>query len=249
MERLKNPSFNPTDYPLVRFDDASWTWFQTACADLELECDDDKRDRLERIYSHLIGVNTWMNLTRLTSAADFLKFHVLDSLTILNLVDELTEDEDGENPDPIVFDLGSGGGYPGLPLMTWRPDLHFVLCDSRQKKVDFLKEAVKLTGCKKAEANAFRGREVKHFRPDLAGHCDIVTARAVGKAADLLADATELLVRGGAFIIMKGQNFERDEADDFAKACKAYRFEMLEIMPVALDESDPDRNIVLAVKK
>lgn len=238
-------SLKPESYPLIGFPEEDWTWFETACGDLEVPCDDAKRKVIERLYSHLLGVNAWMNLTRLTAPRDYLKFHLLDSLTILNVVNELTQGES----ESIVLDLGSGGGYPGLPLAVWRPDLHIVLNDSRPRKVEFLKEAIKLTGNDNAEAAAFRGREVRHFRHDLAASCDIVTARAVGKAADLLVDASELLVKGGAFIIMKGRNFERDEGEDFEKACRHCRFETLEIMPVALDEDDPDRFVILAVKK
>ena len=104
--------------PRLTFPEDAWEWFKTACADIELPLDDTKRPILEALYSHLVHVNETLNLTRITSPLDYLKFHVFDSLTVENLVAAYTK------PDDIVVDLGSGGGYPGLPLMTWLPDRH-----------------------------------------------------------------------------------------------------------------------------
>ena len=121
--------FSPEKYPLLTFGEEAWQWFAAACADMEIPLDDGKKAALERIYSHLLGVNEWLNLTRHVSQLDFLKYHVFDSLTILNLVSVYTESGD------IVLDLGSGGGYPGLPLALWLPDRRWRLVDSRAKNM------------------------------------------------------------------------------------------------------------------
>ena len=233
-------AFRPDHYPLLSFPEPAWQWFRQACQDLEIDSIDDKRPLLERFYSHLLGVNTWLNLTRLTSAEQYLKFHVVDALTVLNLVQELSA------PGDIVLDLGSGGGYPGLPLLTWLPDRHFVLLDSRRNKATFLQQTLTLLpDTQKAEADCFRGREVGAYRPDLYQNCSIVTARAVGKAAELLLDATELLRNGGYLILLKGPNFITDESDEFDRACQKLNFALQDIHPIALDENDPDRYVVV----
>ena len=118
--------------PRLSFPDDAWEWFANACRDIELPLDDAKRPVLEALYSHLLFVNESLNLTRIVTPLDYLKFHVFDSLTIENLVAAYTK------PDDIVVDLGSGGGYPGLPLMTWLPDRRWALVDSRPHKVEFL---------------------------------------------------------------------------------------------------------------
>ena len=236
-------AFLPERYPLLSFPTQDWEWFTAACKDLEITVSDAQRQTLERLYSHLLGVNTWLNLTRLTSPSDYLKFHIFDSLTVLNLVQELT------SPGEIVLDLGSGGGYPGLPLAIWLPDRHFVLLDSRRKKVEFLQQTQTLLPSAKTEAVCFRGREVAHQRPDLYQNCSLLTARAVGPASEILIDAAELLKNHGHLILLKGPNFLKDEGPDFELACRTIGFELLEILPIALDAQDPDRYVVLAQRK
>jgi len=236
-------AFLPERYPRLHFSEEAWQWFLHATQDIEIAVEDEKKDTLEQLYSHLVGVNQWLNLTRLTTDIDYLKFHVFDSLTVLSLIEEMTTEED------IILDLGSGGGYPGLPLMLWLPDRHFVLVDSRRKKVDFLQETLKLTPCTHAQAYAFRGREVAATHPELQHQCSIVTARAVGRGADSLADASELLALGGVFILLKGPNYLSEESAEFEKACKKFGFDLIEQLPIALDNDDPNRYIILAVRK
>lgn len=242
-EHILNPDdLKPDKYPRLVFPNDAWTWFTSACKDLDLTVADDKRDRLEALYSHLAGVNTWLNLTRLVSPLDYLKFHVFDSLTVCNLVETYTK------PGEIVLDLGSGGGYPGLPLMTWLPDRHWVLVDSRARKAAFLQEAVKLTPCATAQAHAFRGREVATHCPELHQQCQMVTARAVGPAAELLPDAAELLAINGILLLLKGPAYPEKERDEFLHAIPAFGFTLMEEHPIVLDENDPDRWVILALR-
>ena len=72
--------------PRLSFPDDAWEWFANACHDIELPLDDAKRPVLEALYSHLLFVNESLNLTRIVTPLDYLKFHVFDSLTIENLV-------------------------------------------------------------------------------------------------------------------------------------------------------------------
>jgi len=229
----------PSAYPRLALEGEPWAWFEQACADIGAPVTPAHHAVLEALYSHLVGVNTWLNLTRLTSPAEYLKFHVFDSLTALGLVEDLTE------PGALCLDLGSGGGYPGLPLMTWLPDRRWVLVDSRGRKAAFLAEAVHLTPCRQAEAASFRGREAAHARPDLARQCDLVTARAVGPADAVLEEA-EALVRPGGFVVMlKGPSFLDQERQAAADCAERLGFEMAQELTMALDEADPERFLVL----
>jgi 16S rRNA (guanine527-N7)-methyltransferase len=229
----------PERYPPTPFAEDDWNWFLVACADLEIEVDDGQRAILERLYSHLVSVNEWLNLTRLTGVRDYLKFHVLDSLTALETVEELTE------PGDLCLDLGSGGGYPGLPLATWLPDRRWRLVDSRQKKVAFLGSALPLTGCRDARACAFRGREAARAQEDVAAACQLVLARAVGRADSLLPDLQALVRPGGFALLLKGPRFEEDEREDLVAACPDHGFEMVCEQTVTLDPEDPERYLVL----
>ena len=234
--------FSPDNYPVIPFEEEAWQWFECACRDIGIEDAADKKEALSRLYSHLMGVNEWLNLTRILSQKDYLKYHVFDSLTVLSLVEAYTE------PDELVVDLGSGGGYPGLPLMLWLNDRVWRLVDSRAKKVSFLKEAIKLTGCRRAEARAFRGREAATSAKDMMHKAKLVTARAVGRIVDLLPDASALLARNGIFMVMKGQAYPTEERDETLKALPKAGFTLMEEQPIALDEEDPDRWIVSVMK-
>lgn len=232
----------PERYPVLSFPAEDWEWFVDACGDFEVEVTDEQRSVLERLYSHLLGVNEWLNLTRLTGPREYLKFHVLDSLTVLETVAELTD------PGDFCVDLGSGGGYPGLPLATWLPDRRWRLMDSRQKKVAFLQVALGLTPAEDAQACACRGVEVASAYPKLAGACRMVLARAVGQAASLLPDLKALLRVNGFALLLKGPTFDVDERKALVAACPEFGFEMVSEQTVALDPEDPDRYLVLLAR-
>jgi 16S rRNA (guanine527-N7)-methyltransferase len=229
----------PEAYPPLRLEGEAWRWFLAACADLEIPVEAPHQRVLEALYSHLLGVNAWLNLTRLTAPADYLKFHVFDSLTALAPVEELTAAGD------LCLDLGSGGGYPGLPLMTWLPDRRWVLVDSRGKKAAFLAEAVRLTPCRQAEAASFRGREAARARPDLAQQCALVTARAIGPAGQVIEEAAALVRLNGFLLLLKGPAFAAQERQAALATAERFGFELVQELHIALDETDPDRVLVL----
>lgn len=239
---FENGELLPSSYPLLHFSDAAWHWFEEACADLEIPLDAAKKETLERIYSHLVGVNRILNLTRITDDAGFLKFHVFDSLTVLNLVEAYTD------PGDILMDLGSGGGYPGLPLALFCPDRRWTLVDSRAKKAAFLKEALKLTPCPQARALSFRGKDASFAAPELHQKCKMVLCRAVGRADELLPDATALLMQNGIFGLLKGQSYPVAERADLLRALPKAGFTLMEEHNIALDDNDPDRWVILLMK-
>ena len=238
-----NADFFPDKYPALHFPDNEWATFREQCAALEIPEPDVHRSTLEALYSHLVGVNAWLNLTRLTTTADYLKFHVLDSLSIYRTIAPMLEEGD------TVMDLGSGGGYPALPLMTWLDTQYFVLVDSRQKKVDFLNATIPLIPRSgKACAISTRGRDIARVRTDLAHHASIVTARAVGRGADLLEDAAAMLAVGGVFVLLKGPSWPETEAPEFESACDIFGFEVADDITFSLVPNDPIHHVILAVK-
>ena len=243
-EQRSPQDFLPEKYPILTFPEEDWQTFCQNCQNLELPDPNPFRKTFEALYSHLVGVNEWLNLTRLTTPADYLKFSLLDSLTLLPVLESLCEEHSA------IVDLGSGGGYPGLPLMTCMTTQDFTLIDARQKKVDFLNASIPIiprTG--KGAAASFRGRDVGRARPDLQHHAEVVTARAVGKGVELLPDAYELLAQGGVFVLMKGQSWPQEEGPLFTEACPAFGFDVVEDTELSLVPGDPIRHIILAVKK
>ncbi len=233
-------SVDPALHPPCAFNTADWAWFVQRCVALGISNADERRNALEAIYGHLIGVNRWLNLTKITSPRDYLKLHVLDSLTILQdtRVRHLAEGA------PCI-DLGSGGGYPGLPLAMWLPRIPWVLIDARRKKVEFLSAACGLTGNKLARASHFRGGEVISKAPELRRRCQLVTCRAMGQAADVLQESKDLLRKSGHCIIFKGPAFAGEEKQTAAAACEKLGFRFVSERKIILEEGDPERVVVI----
>ncbi len=227
----------------VSFPPEAWQEFHAACERLGVPSPTPaRRTVLEALYSHLLQVNAWMNLTRLTEPADYLLLHVLDSLSALSTIEALT------SPGDICVDLGSGGGYPGLPLAIWLPDRAWRLVDSRGRKAAFLSEAVKLTGCTNTAALAFRGREVRRAAPELVGVCRFVVARAAGRAANLLSETVEMLSLNGFLLLFKGPSYDGAEQNDLLRSCGEYGFELVREEALRLGSAGPARRLILLAK-
>ena len=236
--------FLPERYGQVHFPEAEWRRFCASCEALSIPDADRHRATLEKLYSHLLGVNGWLNLTRITAPSEYLKFQLLDSLSVLPIVAPMLE------AGSVVADLGSGGGYPGLPLMTWLTSQQFCLIDAKHKKVEFLNASIPLIPRQgKAQAFACRGRQIGQLRPDLEHRSAIVTARAVGRGVELLEDASALLATGGVFVLLKGPSWPETEGAEFERICPYFGFEQVDDVVLRLSPEDPDHHIILALKK
>jgi 16S rRNA (guanine527-N7)-methyltransferase len=230
-------SVEPADHPPIAFDEADWQWFVERCAALQVPC--PERTPCEVIYGHLVGVNAWLNLTRLTDTRAWLKQHLLDSL-ILHRLDWAAEHQRGA---PLL-DLGSGGGYPGLPLALTMPQRRVVLMDSRSRKVRFLAAAGGLIG-ERVQAQAFRGREAERAAPELAGRCGLVVSRATGSPADLVPEIQPLLAPGGRAVIWQGPSHDDAARKAVADLPKRNRLRIIEEHVVVLEDGDPERRLVV----
>lgn len=230
-------NFDPAAYPIQRFDDAEWQVFCASAAVLGLPA--FERERAEALYSHLASVNSWMNLTRLQSPADFLRQHLLDSLTVLRLPE--LQDLD---PDRYCIDLGAGGGYPGLPLAACC-HVPWVLIDSRGKKVRFLEAASALTGNPDCSARQFRGREAPVAAPDLLLSCQLAVTRAAGQTARILEECAPMLAPDAGMVLYKGPQYEGDEHQQALKAAKQFHFRFDRIERLRLDSDDHERLLVV----
>lgn len=231
-------SVSPDDHPPLPLPDADWDWFAARCAALGLPDPAPWRSVLSALFGHLVGVNRWLNLTTVTGARDWLKWHVLDSLSGLR-----TAALGSAGEGALVLDLGSGGGYPGLPLALARPELRWVLADARRKKAEFLAAAAALVG-PWVTARHLRGDTAAHAAPDLAGQCRVVVNRAMGPADAVLPQAAPLLAEGGLLVIWKGPAFLGSERDRAAGVAPRYGFRVAAVVAVRLEDGDPERFLV-----
>ena len=141
---------------------------------------------------HLDLMDEWgtrMNLTAIRDRGQQITRHVLDSLSVYPWLR-------GER----IADLGSGAGFPGIPLAIVAPERHFTLIESTGKKCDFLRHVVRELGL--ANVEVMQGRS-EHLRP--AVRFATVIARAVGPLARLVRSGGHLVAGGGRLLAMKGR--------------------------------------------
>ncbi len=153
--------------------------------------------RLLRLVAELARWNRSYNLTAVTEPGEMITHHLLDSLAI-------HPDLEGER----IADVGTGAGFPGLPLALVNPARHFTLIDSVGKKIRFVAHAARTLGLTNVSPLNVR---VEAFRP--AAAFDTVTARAFAPLPRLLAQAGHLAAAHGVVLAMKGRRPEAELAE------------------------------------
>lgn len=181
------------------------TALQAGLSRLQLQMDEQLQDRLCAFGEAVIEKNKVMNLTAITEPSQVAELHLLDSLTLLKIV---------QLKGKSLLDVGTGAGFPGVPLKIAEPSLKLTLLDSLQKRMHWLEnEALPaldiparfLTG--RAEEFAAANRE----------HFDIVTSRAVARLNLLCELCLPYVHKGGYFLAMKGAE-AMDELNEAKKA-------------------------------
>jgi 16S rRNA (guanine527-N7)-methyltransferase len=146
-----------------------------------------------RYRQELIEWNGRFNLTAITDPAEILFKHFLDSASILAVYDK---------PRARVLDIGTGAGFPGLPLKILRPQWRIVLLEATGKKVTFLRHIIQTLELSEIEAVQGRAEELAHQQTYRASF-DLVTARAVASLPVLLEYAAPFCRVGGQIILPK----------------------------------------------
>src|SRR5512141_471576 len=194
--------------------------------ELGIELTDDQVAKLTAHLDLLDDWNTRMNLTAIRERPAQISKHVLDSLTMLRWLH-----------GSRVADIGSGAGFPGIPLAIVAPGKHFALVESVGKKCRFLEHVRDSLGL--ANVDVVQSR-AETYRP--AERFDTVLARAVGPVADLVKFAGGLVVGGGRFFAMKGRYPE----DELARKLNGWKVAAVHKLKVpGLDE---ERHLVELVR-
>ena len=146
----------------------------------------------------LLDWNERLNLTRITDPHEVILKHFIDSMVLANSISGVT-----------FADLGTGAGFPGVPLKILRPDLEIVLMDSLRKRLGFLDVVINtldLKGIRTVHARLEDFGRYKQYR----GYFDTVSSRAVARLPVLLEYALPVLKLNGLFLAPKGSQFETE---------------------------------------
>ncbi len=192
-------------------------------------------------YDLLVEWNRKLNLTRITGDREVVLKHFLDSLAYLVGVPSAWQDR------PLrLIDVGTGAGFPGIPLLISRPSWSGVLLEATRKKVEFLDEAIRALGLS-SRAQTHWGRAEEDSRTG-KGRYDLVTARAVSDVSKLVDWTLEYLRPGGRLLISKGPK-GREEAQDASEACRKAGGREPELMALELPEGAGTRILVVVEKR
>ena len=130
------------------------TKFKHGLEELNITLTDEQIEQFLRYYEMLVEKNKVMNLTGITEYEEVIQKHFLDSLSLIRVIPDIASQE------LTVIDLGTGAGFPGLPLKIAFPELEITLMDSLNKRILFLQEVINALDLKKVSAVHGRAEEM-----------------------------------------------------------------------------------------
>ena len=208
--------------------------FEKECKKNNIKILEEKNEQFFQYMNLILEWNEKVNLTAIKDEKEFIVKHFIDSLTIDSLITDSKK----------LLDIGTGAGFPGIPLKINNPDINVTLIDSVNKKIMVLNDVIEKLGLEKTEALHVRAEELAREN-DYREKFDIVTTRAVSNLSTISEYMLPFVKIGGETICMKGPNIEQ-ELKEAKNAIQLLGGQIEKIEKFNID--DFERNIIIIKK-
>ena len=205
---------------------------------LEVELSEKQLEQFKTYYEMLIEKNKVMNLTAITEKDEVIDKHFIDSISLKKAVD---------TTKPLkILDLGTGAGFPGIPLKIAYPNLTITLLDSLNKRIKFLQEVIEELGLQEIEGIHGRAEDFAK-QQGYREQYDLCVSRAVANLATLSEYCLPYVKEGGCFISYKSGAVE-EEVNQSKEAITELGGRIKEVIAFTLPKTDIERTFVVIEK-
>lgn len=210
----------------------------SAVNDVGLEFDENKYNQFIKYMSLLKSWNEKVNLTAITDDLEIVKKHFIDSIKIF----KFQPLKDAKK----VIDVGTGGGFPGIPMKIIKPELEIVLLDSLKKRISVLESILNDIGIN--DVTAIHGRaEEFGVKTEFREKFDVVVSRAVANLAVLSEFCLPYAKIGGYFVALKGPSVD-SEVNESKRAINELGGKLIDLIEVHIENTDLKHNLVVIKK-
>lgn len=213
--------------------------FKNGLQQLHIELSEKQMEQFLQYYEMLVEKNKVMNLTAITEFDEVVEKHFLDSVS-------LTQQLDLHQPLKVL-DLGTGAGFPGIPLKIVFPELEITLMDSLNKRILFLQDVISSLQLENIEAVHGRAEEAARNKKYREGF-DLCVSRAVANISTLSEYCLPFVKVGGSFISYKSSTIE-DELEDGKKGIAILGGKVKDVYKFTLPDSELQRSFVIIEKE